>query len=249
MFPTTPGGSPPQGYAPLLLDTSVQSQPSIYPPPGAQSPSSPSISDLEIHFIGDTQNVLCYEICLLIHCSTVSLCPFFTPASPQWYPGFTCVRSARSNSSHSGTSYTHLYQQKKNTATTLSTVLVTHPAASATLSYELLINPTRRSELQGGRQNHQGWATKVWANQCPCWCSLGWIFRAHWRALLWFLPYIALFPHSCLYLPPVAGRSLYTVMFLLSHLAKHLCLQIIFKCKMQPQEANLMYFWHTYPLP
>ena len=83
MFPTTPGGSPPQGYAPLLLDTSVQSQPSIYPPPGAQLPSSPSISDLEIHFIGDTQNVLCYEICLLIHCSTVSLCPFFTPASPQ----------------------------------------------------------------------------------------------------------------------------------------------------------------------
>ena len=58
MFPTIPRGSPPPAYAPLLLDTPVQSQPSIYPPPGPQSPSSPSISDLEIQFIGDTQKVL-----------------------------------------------------------------------------------------------------------------------------------------------------------------------------------------------
>jgi hypothetical protein len=54
MFPTIPGGSPPPAYAPLLLDTpqAVQSQPRIYPPSGAQSLSSPSISD-EIQFIGE----------------------------------------------------------------------------------------------------------------------------------------------------------------------------------------------------
>ena len=49
-------------YAPLLLDTPVvKSHQSTLPPPGAQLPSSPSISDLEVQCFGDTQ-VLCSEI-------------------------------------------------------------------------------------------------------------------------------------------------------------------------------------------
>ena len=87
MFPTIPRGSPPPAYAPLLLDTPVQSQPSIYPPPGPQSPSSPSISDLEIQFIGDTQKVLLLRNMFTNFCWSVRLYSIFTSASPQWYPG------------------------------------------------------------------------------------------------------------------------------------------------------------------
>ena len=63
--PNYPGGSPPPAYAPLLLDTPViESHQPILPPPGAQLPSSPSISDLEVQCFGDAQ-VLCSEISLL----------------------------------------------------------------------------------------------------------------------------------------------------------------------------------------
>ena len=53
MFPTIPSGScPPPVYAHSLLDTPVIQW--YYPPPSAQPPSSPSISDLEVQCFGDT---------------------------------------------------------------------------------------------------------------------------------------------------------------------------------------------------